>query len=108
VRLRRQPDAEVHVRHRMLGLAGRADCPEDVTLRKVRSHTDADRPELDERDRVAVLRADRERQANARDGTGEADDAARGRADLGSRAGADIDSAVLSAEVGVVVGGEST
>jgi hypothetical protein len=60
VRLGRQPDAEVDVRDPVLGLAGRADRPDNVALREVRTHAGADRPELDERDRVAILGADRD------------------------------------------------
>ena len=56
VRLRRPPHAEVDVGHGQLHHAARADGSEDAALRDCRPASHHDRAEVQERDRVAVLR----------------------------------------------------
>jgi hypothetical protein len=107
VRLGRQTDAEMDVGLRMLCLPARPDRADDFALGELRPHAHADRPELHERDRVAVGSADRQRQPRARNGAGESDDAGRRRSHLSTCRRADVDPAVLAAHVGVVVGDES-
>jgi hypothetical protein len=106
VRLGGQPDAEMDVRLRPFGLSTRADRPHDLPLADRCSDSERDRPQVDEGDRVPVLRADRQTAAFARQLTGEGDDPGRRSAHLGSRRRADVDPAMLAARVRVVLGDE--
>jgi hypothetical protein len=60
VRVGRPADAQVHVGLRSFGLTARADRPDDIALAHCCPDRHADRAEVDERDRPAVLGADRQ------------------------------------------------
>jgi hypothetical protein len=60
VRINRQANAQVDVRFRPLGLAARTDRADDVALGHLRADPNADRAEVDERDRPAVRSANRQ------------------------------------------------
>jgi hypothetical protein len=62
VRIRGQTDAEVDVRLRPLDVAARPDRAHDVAFLERRARSRADRSQVDERDRVAVGRANRQAQ----------------------------------------------
>jgi len=62
VRVDRPPDAEVHVGLGPFGLTARADGADDVAFAHSGPERHADRAEVDERDRPAVLGADRQAQ----------------------------------------------
>jgi hypothetical protein len=64
---------EVDERHGQLGLAARADRAYDLALRDGVAAADGVRPEVHERDRVAVRRRDRQRLAAAGHRAGEGD-----------------------------------
>lgn len=106
VRFRGVTNAEVHIRLRPLGLAARPDRADHVALAHLGPDRDPDRPEVDERDRPAVLGADRQAQTLMRHLTGICDDAARRGANVRARRSADVDPAVLSACVGIALGDE--
>jgi hypothetical protein len=94
-------DAEVDVRLGERDLAARPDRADRVTLedRGVAAH--ADRAEVQERDRVAVLCLDRHGLATARDRAGEADRASCRCRHRGSRVSCNVDAAVLPRRVRV-------
>ena len=106
VRLGGETDAEMHVRLRPFGLSARADRPHDLALDDRCSDAQRDRPEVDEGDRVPVLRADRQAAPFARELSRERDDPGHRRAHVGSRRRTDVDAAMLTACVRVVLGGE--
>ena len=87
VRLRGPPHAEVDVGHGQLDHPARADRPDEAALRDSRPAPNDDRAEMQQRDRVTVLRLERDRSAPHRDGAGEGDDPGRG-ASTGVPAGA--------------------
>lgn len=88
----------------MLDLSARADGADHLTLVDLGADSDADGPEMDERDRVAVLGADRHAEPRARHRAGERDHAARGRAHIGARERPNVHTAVLPALVRIVLG----
>jgi hypothetical protein len=106
VRICGQPDAEVHVRLSPFGLAARADGAYDLALLDGRPDADPKRPEMDERDREAVLGPDREALPFVRYLAGERDDTTRRRAHSRARGSPDVDPTVLAAAVWVVTSDE--
>jgi hypothetical protein len=97
------PYAEVHGRLAALGITARPDRADDIALADLASLGDADRAEMDERDRPAVLGADGQAQALSRQAPRERDDAGCRRADVGARRSSDVDPAVLPARVRIAV-----
>jgi hypothetical protein len=106
VRISRVADAQVNVRLRPLGVAARPDRSDHVSLHDGRPDGDADRAEVDERDRPAIRGPHRQAQPLARHSSCERHGAARGRTHVGTGRSADVDAAVLSARVRVVPGDE--
>jgi len=104
VRLGRHSDSEVDVRLGMLDLSARADGADALTLLDRGADPDAHGPEMDERDRVAVLGADRHAEPCMRHRAGECDHAACGCAHVGPREPPDVHAAVLPAQVRIVLG----
>lgn len=100
--LGRYPDSEVHVRLGVLDLAARADGADDVALLERGADPNADGPEMEERDRVPVLGADRHTEPRLWQRAGERDHAPRGCAHVGARKRPDVDAAVLSPQVRIV------
>ena len=84
MRLGRDPDSKVHVRLGMLDLSARAYGADDLALLERGADPNADGPEMDERDRVAVLGADRHAEPRTRQQTGERDHAVRRCAHIGA------------------------
>ena len=84
VRLSRDSDSEVDVRLVMLDLSARADGADALTLLDRSADPDAHGPEMDERDRIAVLGADRHAEPRMRQRAGERDHAARRCAHIGA------------------------
>jgi hypothetical protein len=106
VRVSGQADPEVDVRLSPLGISARADRAHDLAFRDRGPSRHPDRAEVDERDRVAVRRPDGQAQPFAGKLSCERDDA-RGRGpDVGAGRRGDVDSTVLAAGVGVVLGDE--
>ena len=99
--LRGDPDTEVDVGLRQLGVATRPDGADDSPLRERSTLLDRDRAEVRERDGIAVERRDRDALAGRRNGAGEGDDARRGREDRRPCLAADVDAAVLPGRVRV-------
>ena len=96
VRIGGHANPEVNVRAVQLGRAARADRADVVQLGHGRALDDADRPQMRERDGVAVRGLDRDRLAVRGHGPGEAHRAGRRRDHgLARRAGAQVDAAVL-------------
>jgi hypothetical protein len=108
VRLRGQANAEMDVRLVVLGLPVRPDGADDVALPQRRADTHADRTQVQKRDRVAVLGADRHRAPRGRNRSSEADHTGCRRANLGTIGGADVHAPMLTAEVRVVLSRECT
>jgi hypothetical protein len=77
--IRRHANAEIHVRLRELDIAARPDRTDGIALEDGRAAVDADRPEMEERDGVAVLCLDRHGLATTRDRAREADRASSRR-----------------------------
>ena len=102
VRIRRDPDAEVDVWDRVLALAAGADRADRRALAEGRAAVDRDRAEVDERDRVAVLRSHGDGSPARGNGAGEAHDSCRGRADGRSFVAGDVDAAMLPSGVGIL------
>jgi hypothetical protein len=108
VRVGRNANAEVNVRNPELRLARRADRADDRALLDRGVPLDRDRAEVDERDRVPVVGANRHRQAVGRNRAGECDGAAsRCQHGLAGLA-ADLDSPALAARVGIAPQAERT
>ena len=84
VRLGRDSDSEVDVRPGVLDLSARADGADALALLHRGPDTDAHGPEMDERDRVAVLGADRHAEPRMRQRAGERDHAVRRCAHIGA------------------------
>jgi hypothetical protein len=89
-------------------LAARSDRADDLALADGRLHSDRDRPQVNQGDRVSVLRADRQAPAFVRHLAGEGDDSRRRSAYVCARRCADVDSAVLPARVRVVADHEGS
>ena len=106
VRICRQSNAEVDVRLTPLRLAARADRGHDLAFLDRGSRRHADRAEVHERDRVAVGRADRQAKALVWKLPGEGDDAACGRAKVGTGRASDVHAAMLAAGIRVALGRE--
>jgi hypothetical protein len=106
VRFGGQANAEVDVRLSPLGVPARADRAHDLAFRDRGARSHADRSEMDERDRVAVGRANRQAQPFVRQLSDEGGDAGCGGLDVGTRGRRDVDSAVLAACIRVVLGGK--
>jgi hypothetical protein len=106
VRVGGQADAEVDVGLRPFHVAARADRAHHLALLDRRARSHADRPEMDQRDGISVGRPDRETEPLMRELPDEGDDA-RGRgANVRTGRRGDVDSTVLAAGVGVVLGDE--
>jgi hypothetical protein len=88
----------------MLDLSARADGADALALFDRSPDPDAHGPEMDQRDRVAVLGADRDAEPRTRQRAGERDHAARGCADVGAWDSPDVHTAVLPAQVRIVFG----
>jgi hypothetical protein len=99
LRLRGDPDPQVHVRLRQLRLAGWADRPDAVSLGDRRALGDRDRAEVGERDGIPVGRRDREALARGRDGARERHRPGRGRDDARACVRADVEAAMLARRV---------
>jgi hypothetical protein len=106
VRVGGQPHSEVDVRVGAFGLSAWADRPHDLSLRDCGPRSDRNRPEVDERDRVAVLGPDRQAATFSRQLAGEGDDAGRRGAHLCSRRRADVDATVLATRVRILLDDE--
>lgn len=106
VRVGGQTNAEMDVGLCPLGVAARPDRADDLALFNRRSRPHANRPQVDERDRVAVGRANRQAQAFVRKLPDEGGDAGCGCPDIGADRRRDVDSAVLAAGIGVIFGDE--
>jgi hypothetical protein len=102
LRFGREPDPEVDVRLGVLGRPASTEEADGRTLDDRGATTNRDAPEVEERDRVAVLGLDRHGTAAARDGPGERDGSARGCANRLAVVAPDVDPAVVSGGVGVV------
>jgi len=101
-----QANAEMDVRLGPLGIAARADGADDLPLLDRRPHTHADRPQVDERDRIPVRGANRQAQPFVRKPAREGHDPARGSTDIRAARRADVDAPVLAPGVRVFVGDE--
>jgi len=106
VRVGGQAHAEVDVGLGAFGLAARPDRADDFALCDSSPHTNGDRPQVNQGDRVAVLGTDRQAAALTGNLARERDDPGRRSAHLSARRRADVDSAVLPASVRVVTGDE--
>jgi hypothetical protein len=106
VRIRGQANTEVDIGFRALGVAARSDRSDDFAFTDGRSDSDGNRSQVDKRDRVPVLGADRQTPTLVRNLAGEGDDPGHRSAHIGARRRADVDSAVLPASVRVVAGDE--
>ena len=102
LRIGRDPDAEVDVRLLELGRAARAHATDGRAFGDDRALQHADRAEMDERDRVAVVGVDRDRLAAAGNRPGKRDGSARGSDDVCPGRVGNVDSPMLAASVRVV------
>jgi hypothetical protein len=94
--------SEMDVGNRMLGLAGRPGGGDRVALGDARALLDKERAEVRERNAVAVLGRDRDREPVRRHGSGERDLPRGGRADERRASELDVDPSVLAGRVLVV------
>ncbi len=101
LRLRPDPDAEVDGRDRVLGVTTPAHRSDRRSLRDHVALLDADRAEVDERDRVAVGGEDRDAAAVGRERAGERHRAGGGRSHRRALRPGEVDAAVLSGGVRV-------
>jgi hypothetical protein len=108
VRLGRQPNAEMDVRLRDLGVGARGDGANHLAFGDRRAHRNGDRAELQERDRVTVFGADRDCPPGAGHRPGKGDHAGGGRTHVAADRGTDVDSPVLAPAVRIVAGREPT
>ena len=106
VRIGRAADAQVHVRLGPFGLTAGADRGDDVALAHAGPDGDADRAEVDECDRPAVLGADRQAQPLMRQLSGVRSHPDGRRPNVGPRRRADVTPSMLTARVRIVVGDE--
>jgi hypothetical protein len=98
----------VNVRLVVLDVAARTEYSDLLALGNRGAARDPERPEVKERERVAVTRLDRDRAAVLRQRTGEADHARRRREDGLLCGAADVDPAMLACLVLVRVHDERT
>jgi hypothetical protein len=94
------PDAEVHVRHDVFRVPGRAGLSEDVPFRDNVAATDVQFAEM-RQCRLVLARRDRDRQAVRRDRPGEGHRAGYGRPEHGSAAQRDVDASMLPGRIRV-------
>jgi hypothetical protein len=106
VRVGGQAHAEVDVGLGAFGLAARADRADDFALCDCSPHSNGDRPQVNQGDRIAVLGTDRQAAALMGNLAGERHDSGHRSAHLSARRRADVDSTVLPASVRVVTGDE--
>ena len=104
MRLGRHPDSEVHVWLGMLDLSAGPDGPYALAFGNLGADPDADGPQMDERDRVPVHRANRHAEPRVWQRSGERDHTARGRAHVDTRDRPDVHTTVLAALVRIVLG----
>jgi hypothetical protein len=107
LRLVRAADAEVDVRLERDRVGALADGPDRGALHDRGASSDRDRAELEQRDGVAVLGADRERPAAIGHGARERHDAAGRCPHSGAQGRPDVQAAVLCTRVGIVSERES-
>jgi hypothetical protein len=88
----------------MFDLSARADGADALTLLDRGADPDPHGPEMDERDRVAVLGADRHTEPSTWHRAGERDHTARRCAHVGAGGRPDVHTAVLPAQVRIVLG----
>jgi hypothetical protein len=100
------PNAEVHVRHLVLGLSGRASCCEHIAFRDRLTPADTQLAEMRE-GRLVLARGDGDREAVGRDRPGERHGAGQGRTDRCRPVQCDVDAAVLTSRVSVAAHGEA-
>jgi hypothetical protein len=93
--------AEVHERLRRGHDAAQTDRADDCALAYLRSARHADRAEMNERDRVAERRLDRDGPPSRRNRPGERDDTARRREHIRTRRRSEVDTAMLTRGVRV-------
>lgn len=106
VRLRvTDPNAEVHVRHRVLHLPGRTGLGQHVALRNRLAATDVQLPEMRQR-RLVLASCDRDGEAVCGDRPGERHRARHGRAKRGGTPEPDVDASVLAGRVRIATDGE--
>ena len=106
MRLGGQANAKVDVRLSPLGFPAGADRSHHLALLDRRARPHADRPEMDQRDGIPVGGPNGQAEPLMRELPDEGDDA-RGRgANVHAGRRADVDSTVLAAGVGVVLGDE--
>jgi hypothetical protein len=103
VRISCEPDPQVHVRLRALGLAARADRADDISFVDLCPDGHADGPQVDERDRPALGGANGQAEALLRQPARERDDPARRRPDVRARRRADVHPTMLAARVRIAV-----
>jgi hypothetical protein len=97
----RDANSEVDVGRRVLGLAAWPHYRHRIALADRVSASYPDFAEVRQRDGVPARRGNRKGEPVSRDGAGEGDRAARRRSHDPCRVGGDVDSAVLTARVGV-------
>jgi hypothetical protein len=102
MRIGGNPHAEVDVRGEGDGVGALADGADDGALGDDAAAQDADRAELEKRDRIAVRALDRDRAAATRDHADEGHVAPDRRAHRAPHRTADVDAAVLAARIDVV------
>jgi hypothetical protein len=88
--------AEVHERLRRRHDTTRTDRADDRALAYLRSARHADRPEMNERHRVAERRLDRDGASSGRHHPGEGDHTGGGREHISSRRASEVDTAMLT------------
>ena len=101
-----QANSEVDIGLGAFGLAARADRADDFAFIDGSPRSDRDRSQMNERDRIPVLRADCQAAASVRNLAGERDDSSHRSAHLCARRRAYVDPAVLPSSVRVVAGDE--
>jgi hypothetical protein len=106
LRVCRPADAQVEVRHRQLRDAARPDRGDRIALGDQRAPSDTQRPEMQQRHRVAVGRLDRQRLAPGRHRAGERDGSSGRRDHRRALRSTDVDPAMLAAFVRVVAEAE--
>jgi hypothetical protein len=106
VRFGGQANAEVDVWLCPFGVPAGTDRAYDLALFDRRSRPHADRSQMNERDRVAVGRANRQAQALVRQLPDEGGDAGCGCSNVGAGRRRDVDSPVLAAGVRIIVSHE--
>ncbi len=103
LRVARHPRAEVHVRLRQLDHAARPDATHNRRFPHERPARDSDRPEVDERGRIAKRRLDRHRLPTGRHRPGKGHHTLRRGEHRAATGRTQVDAAVLAARVGVRV-----